>query len=845
MKSNFRDIPDSMQKSKTRTDDANSSGKDDLKGKTLLVVNSGYRRKEFILKRIQKLGCKIVLLHKEENWAQKYIDELILADTNNHAESLEAIKKYAERHPIDGVVTFWEDDVLLTAKIVDMLDLPGIPYRVARVTRNKYLFREFCKQAGVPTPQHRMISSQADVDFAMENFHFPIIAKPVYGSSSALVVKVEKKQDLPKIVRYIAENISEKMESALANGTQIFAEEYLDGQEVDIDMLVQNGKVKFYSITDNEPTDEPFFIEIGDSIPSSLLEESQAKLLEMASETLEKLGVQQGCIHFEAKWTKKGPFPIEVNIRMGGDYIHSFVKGCWGIDLVEYAAKIALGVYIKPEKPDQPLQYLKGKIFLPEYSGVLVELDVDKELFQKKYLDQVVFLKEVGDPVLVPPEGYEYLGWVTVKGESPVVTENNLQEALEYIHYTVAKYHPASSVGKTVRKTPLSLASFAREQIKAKASVERVKAFKKEGLRVGILCNIYTKETSQNPVEKEAEEDITTSALQIKSALEKKGHAVELFDMNQLLYTINRLARRDVDIVFNACGRINNSSLLKPHTAAILDILNIPYTGSNPLARAISIDKIMAKKILKYHGIPTPNFDYVFSIDDKIDPELEYPLIVKPANTDDSIGITQKSVVTNEKQLTAQVKEILTVYKRPVLVEEFIEGSELDVGVIGNRGNIRVLPIERTLFDKVPKGKWGIYSYEDKWGNVDIHKYFTVESPARLPKKQMQLASEIAIDVFNALGCHDYARVEMRMDKDSNLYVIELNTLPTLEEDSYFGRVGKKLGLSFGDILQEIIEAAAERYTNKPPFFHLQGGIEVPVEPVTKAKEALQSRILP
>lgn len=814
-----------MQQSKTRSNDD-----DQLRGKKLLVVNSGWPRKEFILKRIQEFGCSIILLHREENWARPYIDDLILADTNNHEESLEAVKKYAEHHPLDGVVTFWEDDVLLTAKIVDMLGLPGIPYKVARVARNKYLFREFCEKNGIPAPQHRMISSDADADFAMENFAFPVIVKPVYGTESALVVKAERKQDLPKIIRYIRENISEKIETAFAAGTQIFVEEYLEGQEVDIDMLVQNGKVKFYSITDNDPTEEPFFVESGDSIPSSLLQESQEELVDMAEETLEKLGIQQGCIHFEAKWTKRGPFPIEVNLRMGGDYIRDFIKGCWGVDLVEYAAKIGLGIHVKPEKPEQPLQYFKGKCFLPDDSGVLVELDVDDELFKKKYLGEFYFIKEVGDPILVPPEGYEYLGWVTVKGESPVIAQNNLEEALEYIRYTVARYQPTSSVGKTVRKTPLSLASFAREQIKASAAVERVKTLTKEGLRVGVLCNIYTKETSQNPAEKEAEEDITTSALQIKTALEKRGHTVELFDMNQLLPTINRLAKRDVDIVFNACGRINNSSLLKPHTAAILDILKIPYTGSNPLARAISIDKIMTKKILKYHGIPTPEFDYMFSVEDTINPELEYPLIVKPANTDDSIGITQKSVVTNEKRLSAQVQEILTVYKRPVLVEEFIEGSELDVGVIGNRGNIRVLPIERTLFDKMPKGKWGIYSYEDKWGKVDIHKYFTIESPARISKKQMQLASEIAIDVFNALGCHDYARVEMRMDEHGNIYVIELNTLPTLEEDSYFGRVGKKLGLSFGDMLQEIIEAAAERYANKPPFYHLQGSIEIPSE---------------
>ena len=204
-----------------------SEPQDDLRNKHLLVVNSGYRRKEFILKRIQELGCTIILLNKERNWAQKYVDSFILADTNNHSESLEAVKKYAEHSPIDGVITFWEDDVLLCAKIVDMLGLPGIPYRVARVARNKYLFRDFCKEAGLPTPQHRTISSQDDVDFVIEHFNFPVIAKPVYGSSSALVVKIEKKRDLQKIIQYISENISEKMESALMAGSQIFVEEYL------------------------------------------------------------------------------------------------------------------------------------------------------------------------------------------------------------------------------------------------------------------------------------------------------------------------------------------------------------------------------------------------------------------------------------------------------------------------------------------------------------------------------------------------------------------------------------------------------------------------------------------
>ncbi len=801
--------------------------KDPFGDKKLLVVNSGSRKKEFILKRINELGCKVILLNKGKNWAEKYIHHLINADPANHAEALLAVKKYYQDNAIDGVITFWEDDVLLTSKIVDMLGVPGIAYQTARLARNKYLFRKFCAASGIPSPKSKFIRSKEDLKYVIKNFKFPLVAKPVYGSSSAFVVKVEKAADLPNVLGYIRENISEKIESALASGLHIFVEEYLEGEEVDIDMLLQNGKVKFHSITDNDPTDEPFFVETGDSIPSNLPESSQRELVNLAEDVMEKLGIQQGCIHFEAKWTKKGAYPIEANLRMGGDMTYSLVKECWGVDLIENAVKIALGIYIKPEKPLQPLKYLKDKYFLSDHSGVLVELDVDKTLAKEDYLAEFHFFKEDGDSVLVPPEGYEYLGWVSVRGNNAIEAENNLNDAFSRVAYRVAKYQPDSSVGKTVRKNPLSLASIAREYIYATSTMERIKVAKRQSLNIGVLCNIYTKQSSANPLEREAEEDITTSALQIKKALEERGHLVELFDMNQLVPTIGRLARRDIDIVFNACERINNSSLLKPHASAILDILNIPYTGSNPIARANSIDKIITKKIIQFHDIPTPKFDYVFSLEDQINPELEYPLIVKPANTDDSIGITQKSVVRNKRELNSQIRKIITDYKRPVLVEEFIDGPELDIGLIGNRGDIKVLPIERTVFDKLPKGKWGIYAYEDKWGNGNNHKYFTVESPAVLPPKQMKLASEIAIDVFNALGCHDYARVEMRMDKDGNLYVIELNAHPTLEEDSYFGRVGKKLGLSFGDMLELIVEAAIKRYQNAPSFFHLQGNIEL------------------
>ena len=156
----------------------------------------------------------------------------------------------------------------------------------------------------------------------------------------------------------------------------MLVEEYIDGDEVDIDILLQNGKIKFFSISDNFQTIEPFFLETGQAIPSTLPEQSQKDLIALAEETLEKMGIQHGCIHFEAKSTKKGPIPIEVNLRMGGDYVYSYIKGAWNIDLIEYSVKIALGEFFKITK-DKPKKYIIGKDFLAANSGILVRSEVN------------------------------------------------------------------------------------------------------------------------------------------------------------------------------------------------------------------------------------------------------------------------------------------------------------------------------------------------------------------------------------------------------------------------------------------------------------------------------------
>jgi D-alanine-D-alanine ligase len=797
----------------------------DLENKTLLVINSGPIKKRFILQKLKKLGLKVVVLNKDKNWATPYVDYWILADTTNHRESLSAIENFINANrsvKIDGVVTFWEDDVLLTSRITDKFNFIGIPYHIAKKVRNKYLFREFCQENNIATPRHISIKNSDDLKNIDKELKFPIVIKPAYGSSSAFVVKVASKEELPDIYKYVKNNISVNMESALSDGLDIFAEEYIDGDEVDIDVILQNGKLKFYSISDNfNKSKDIFFIDNGQSIPSGLPDKNQKELIDLVEETLEKLGIQNGCIHFEAKSTKHGPIPLEINLRMGGDYVYSYVKDAWGVDLVEMTVKIAIGDYIKINKTDEPDKYIIGWDLYPEHSGILVQLDISERLKHKKYLEELHIYKKIGEPVLIQPDGSEFLGWLTVSGESMVDAQDNLRDALDYIDFKVVKFDPASSIGKTSRKYNYSYSSSQKDTLLRAVKLETMRRMSTKNLRklnIGIACNIYDGENGS------VEADLMSVGKNIEKTLLDRGYKVSFFDFNNLTKVFADLRASDVDMVFNVCERINDSSLLEPHAASILDTLQIPYTGSNPFTLALCIDKIRVKKLLAYHDIPTPNWDYAYTMDDEIDDDLKYPLIIKPGNTDNSIGITNDSVVTNKRQLTNQLEKIILKLGRPALIEEYIEGDEYDVSIIGSDENdLQVLPLSRSMFDKMPKGYWHIYPFKAKWEDDPIYQKIQIQRPPKnISKRLTSLISEISLDTYNILDCHDYGRVEVRVDKNGNPYVLELNPNPSINVADCVTACAEMVGMDYGDFLEEIIRMAIRRYKNKPPYYHLQ-----------------------
>ena len=195
--------------------------------------------------------------------------------------------------------------------------------------------------------------------------------------------------------------------------------------------------------------------------------------------------------------------------------------------------------------------------------------------------------------------------------------------------------------------------------------------------------------------------------------------------MNETPLPFEKIANANVDMIFNVCERINNSSLLEPHAAAILDCLGIPLHGLQPVDLGAVHRQDQGQEDSRAARPAHPKFDYVFEKNEPIREDLQYPLMVKLANTDNSIGISNLSVVTSLKALKDQVAMLIDKYNRPVLIEEFIEGDEVDVSIMGNEERVKVLlPLSRSIFDDLPKGTWGIYPFQAKWESTSVYEKF-------------------------------------------------------------------------------------------------------------------------
>lgn len=321
--------------------------------------------------------------------------------------------------------------------------------------------------------------------------------------------------------------------------------------------------------------------------------------------------------------------------------------------------------------------------------------------------------------------------------------------------------------------------------------------------------------------EKYAEFDTIETIEGIRNAIEANGHEVHMVEADEKAYgkLMKLKAEGEVDLVFNIAEGLGGEAR-ESHIPAMLEMLNIPYTGSGPLAMAITLDKARTKEILSHHGIPNAKFQVFHSGNEKLGNGLSFPLVVKPVAEGSSKGIKNDCFVKNEYELRRKVNEIISKYRQSAIAEEFLEGREFTAGILGNGASAKVLPIIEVDFSYLPEGTAKIDSYEAKWiwddcsGSVD-----PLTCPAKLTNSEKKEIEELALRTFHILGCKDWSRLDMRMDRAGMVKVIEVNALPGIipdeKENSRFPRAARAAGLDFQKMVGEIINAAAERYNMK------------------------------
>ncbi len=242
------------------------------------------------------------------------------------------------------------------------------------------------------------------------------------------------------------------------------------------------------------------------------------------------------------------------------------------------------------------------------------------------------------------------------------------------------------------------------------------------------------------------------------------------------------------------------------HVPGILEMVGIPYVGSGPLAHSLALDKVVAKMLFKQSGVSTPDFAVLESPAFE-PPDLSYPLIVKPKNEAVSFGIR---IVGNEAELREAAQVIFDKFGQAVLVEQYIEGREINVGILGNQGEIALPPAELTFGEGGPN----IYTYEDKTRKSG--REVGVVCPAPLDEALTARAQALAIKAFHVLGCYDCARIDMRLDAEGNLYVLEINSLPSLGEHGSYVFGAAAIGLDFAGLVNRLVEVASARYFGTP-----------------------------
>jgi D-alanine-D-alanine ligase len=348
-------------------------------------------------------------------------------------------------------------------------------------------------------------------------------------------------------------------------------------------------------------------------------------------------------------------------------------------------------------------------------------------------------------------------------------------------------------------------------------------------MRIALLANLKGKAPTWPGMPPDRWDDLDTEETinAILRALEAGGHRAAFLEGNLTL--VEELRKVRPDLCFNICeGHFGDGR--EAHVPAVLEMLRLPYTGSQVLTLALALDKPMTKRALSYHGLPTPAFQVFERLDEALDPELAFPLFVKPSREGTGMGVSAESIVHGEGQLRTQLRRLFERYDQPVLVERFIEGREVTVGLVGNlrspvawrlpqdedaprvvRGLHFFPPLEVDMA-LYPEEESGIYTSRMK---TELAHEFHYLCPAPLDEGLVGQLNWLAAAVFRITGSLDVARVDFRLDagEGDKPYILEINPLPGLNPGySDLCVEAEAEGWTYEQLINTIVDLAAERY---------------------------------
>ena len=309
-----------------------------------------------------------------------------------------------------------------------------------------------------------------------------------------------------------------------------------------------------------------------------------------------------------------------------------------------------------------------------------------------------------------------------------------------------------------------------------------------------------------------AEWDSAETIDAVASALSAYGDVIRLEATEDFP---ERLRAERPDIVFNIAEGLHGTNR-EAHVPAICEFFGVPYSGSDPFTLSLCLHKAKTKDFLTAHGIPNAPFWLVESVADIAKVSGRFPLFAKPVQEGSSKGITERNFVRTAEELDAQVRFLLDTYHQPVIVEEFLPGAEFTCGVLGNGASARVLPLVGMNFRSLPDGALPIYGFEAKWiWDTPDEPLEIFECPARIDASLRTAIEDVVLRAYRVLGCRDWSRIDVRLDAAGVPNIVEVNPLPGIlpnpEDNSCLPKAARAAGLSYDELIQSALIAAAER----------------------------------